>query len=896
MPDMTSRDTTLVLQRLNTHCAMALEAAASLCKLRLSDEITVEHWLLALLEAGDGDIPAIMGHYGIDVDVLWDVLMSTIDRLPRNLRKDPGLSSQLVSLLHACVDNAQWPIRSAHLLQVIVDAPHVLRAPSLWPLLSFNSAQIDKLLSQLGAHTCETPSPLSAPSAIVDSMLQTTFGQDMASTAQSYMPAAAYGMGLASADPLARHTTDLTKRARNRELDPVFGRDREIQQMIEVLAKSRKNNLILVGDPGVGKTALVDGLALRVASGNVPNVIRDVRILTLSLGSLLPGIEGDTGFGQRFDAVIDAARASAEPVILFIDEVHTLSRSCNSTNEADAIDLLRRALARCDIRTIVVVTWAEYKAIFEHDASLARRCQIIRVDEPDDDDACLMLRGLKWHYATFHRVHVRDDALVAAVKLARRYIPTRKLPEKAFDLLDTAAARVRMALDIAPAALQRASATVSALEIEQATLEFDIAEAGAGASKRLKDIEISLHAARAEVNDVRARCATERELADAIRAQRDAAPQMRNANALALACEALAQAQAQDTTPLVSADVDAQVVAQVVAEWTGIPVGNLAMDESHDLLALDTPLRSRIAGQHDALRVLAENLRTANAGFKPERAPSAVFLLTGPSGVGKTETALALADILFGSQAALIVLDMSEYHEARTASRLTGPLPGDAGYGREGVLTEAVRQRPYSVVLLDGLENAHREVLDILCRVVDGRVTHDAQGRTIDFRNCVFLMTSSVGGETIESITAEQADAPHDILLDAVRPVLSTHFSPALLERVQPLVYRPLDGSALREVAQMKFAKVAEHLKGKHGMTLSVAESLVTTLTQQCLARDTGARGIDAHINQQVLPTIAREILVRRTSGEAAQRIGLSLSQDGLLAIDVAAGGPARHE
>ncbi|VVE38577.1 type VI secretion system protein VasG [Pandoraea horticolens] len=893
---MTPRDTTLVLQRLNTHCAMALEAAASLCQLRLSDEITVEHWLLALLEAGDGDIPAIMDHYGIDVDVLWDVLMSTIDRLPRNLRKDPGLSSQLVSLLHACADNPQWPIRSAHLLQVIVDSPHVLRAPSLWPLLNFSSAQIDKLLSQLSAHTCETPSPLSAPSAIVESMLQTTFGQDIASTAHSRMPAAADGLGSASADPLARHTTDLTEKARNRELDPVFGRDREIQQMVEVLAKSRKNSPILVGEPGVGKTALVNGLALRLASGDVPNVIRDVRILTLDLGSLLPSIEGEARFGQQLDAVIDAAQTSAEPVILYIDEVHTLSRSRHATNEANAIDQLRRALARCDIRTIAVVTWAEYKAIFEPDAALTRRCQIIQVDEPDDDAACLMLRGLKWHYATFHRVHVRDDALVAAVKLARRYIPTRKLPEKAFDLLDTAAGCVRMALDIAPAALQRASATVSALEIEQATLEFDIAEAGTGASKRLKDIEIALHAARAEVSDVQARCATERELANAIRAQRDAAPQMRDADALALACEALARAQAQDTTPLVCADVDAQVVAQVVSEWTGIPVGNLTMDEPHDLLALDASLRSWIAGQHDALRVLAENLRTANAGFKPERAPSAVFLLTGPSGVGKTETALALADILFGSQAALISLDMSEYREAHTASRLTGPLPGDVGYGREGVLTEAVRQRPYSVVLLDGLENAHREVLDTLRRVVDGRVTHDAQGRAIDFRNCVFLITSSVGVETIESITAEHADVPHDILLEAVRPVLSTHFSSALLECVQPLVYRPLDTPALREVVQMKFAKVAEHLKGKHRMTLSVDESLVTMLAQQCFSRHTGAPGIDAHINQEVLPMIAREILTRRTPGEAAQQIGLTLSQDGLLAIDVVAGGFPRNE
>lgn len=888
MPDMTTRDTTPMLQRLNTHCAMALEAAASLCRLRLSDEITVEHWVLTLLEAGDGDIPAIMNHYGIDVDLLWNVLMSTVDRLPRNLRKDPILSPQLVSLLHACADNAHWPVRSAHLLQVIIDLPQVLRAPSLWPQLSFSSAQIGKLIPQLGTDTCETQQPFSAPSAVVESMLQMPFLPERLSKGHFPGSASANDIDRAwEAAALPRYTTDLTKQARDGELDAVFGRDREVQQLVEVLAKSQRNNPILVGDPGVGKTALVDGLALRVANGDVPNVLSDIRILTLNLDSLRATAEGEGKFEQQLNTVIDAVKALAEPVLLFIDEVHTLCDSRSASNGPAAGNLFRRVLARGGVQTIATTTWTEYKTIVEHNATLTRCCQIIEVNEPDDDAACLMLRGLKWHNATFHRVHVRDEALVAAVKLARRYIPARKLPEKAFDLLDTAAGRVRMALDVAPAALQRASATVNALEIEQATLEFDVAEGSVDASRRLKDLESSLLAARAAATDVRIRCASERELVDAIWVQRDAAPEARDASALALACGALAQA--QDSPPLVAADVDAHVVAQVVSEWTGIPVGNLVTDEPRNLLALDTLLGSRVVGQQRAVQALVARLRTANAGFAPAHAPSGVFLLTGPAGVGKTETALALADILFGSEAALIPLDLSEHKESRSVFRLTGSLPNDTGHGLEGVLTEAVRQRPYSVVLLDELEYAHRDVLDLLCRVFDGRVTRDDDGRAIDFRHCIFLMTSSAGADAIASIAAGQPDVSEETLLDAARPALLTQFPSTLLARVQILVYRPLETPALREVVLLKIGKIAQRLKDKHGVTLVSDDALVTMLTQRCLSLHAGAHGIDTYINQQILPRISREILASRVSGKVPQRIALALSHDGQLDVDVVA-------
>ncbi|MFJ2993649.1 AAA family ATPase [Pandoraea sp. NPDC087047] len=867
----------------------------SSCKTHFAEEITVEHWLLKLVEAGNGDIPAILHHYRVDVDSLCDVLMSTVDRLPRNLRKEPALSSQFATVLDACADKAQWPIRSGNLLQVIVEAPHLLRAPSLWPFLNFTSAQIDQLLLRLGTRTCETPLRHNGVSSTVDgqteSMPETGFPQDLV---QPHTPLTGDEADSAStADPLAHYTIDLTQRARNGELDPVFGRDQEIQQIVEVLAKRRKNNPVLVGEPGVGKTTLVDGLALRVANGNVPNVIRDARILTLNLELLQADAEGDTQCEHRFNAVIEALQTSAAPVLLFIDEPNTLVESDRPADGLHVANLLKRTLAHHELRTIAAITWAEYKTVFEHDVLLTRHFQIIQVDEPNDDDAFLMLRGLKWHYATFHRVHVRDEALVAAVKLSRRYVPSRKLPDKAFDLIDTAAGRVRMALDIAPAALQHAAAAVSALEIEQATLAFDIAEGGVSAPKRLKAIETSLHAARADANDMRVRCATERKLVNVIRAQRDAAPHERDACALALAFKALTKA--QDANPLVPVDVDARVVAQVVSDWTGVPVSHLVTDERRNLLALDEPLSSRVLGQQDTLLALAEHLRTSEAGFKSEHAPLGVFLLTGPSGVGKTETALALADLLFGAGAALTTLHMAEYREANAVSRLLGPLPGYADSGSDGVLTEAVRRRPYGVILLDKVEAAHREVLDLLCQVFDGRMTRDAHGHEIDVRNCVFLMTSHLGAATIGATVAKQTDVTHDVLLDAIRQELLAYFRPALLARVQILAYRPLNAQALKDVVRMKLAKVTERLTRKHGVTFQVSESLVTMMAERCLSLNAGAHGVDADINQRILPTVSRELLARLVSGELPQRIDLTLSQAGQLGVEVVGAGSPRQ-
>jgi len=879
------RDTSQLLHRLNPHCATALEAAASLCQTRLADEITVEHWLLKLIEAGDGDIPAILNHYDLDVDAVWDALLASIEHTPRNLRGRPSLSPQLAHVLrearlHSSADADNPAIRSGHVLQAIADAPHVLRTPKTWQLLTVSSTQIQRMLPRLGKRSCENP--IEASEAVQgEPATQTATALAAPDGKKTLAPQRSV-----ESDALARFAIDLTEKAQRGEIDPVFGRDREIQQMVDVLARRRKNNPILVGEPGVGKTALVEGLALRVAEGTVPNVIRDVRILTLDMGLLQAGAGVKGEFERRLKTVIDEVQASSVPILLFIDEAHTLIGAGNSAGGADAANLLKPALARGELRTIAATTWSEYKEYFERDAALERRFQMIKVDEPDDDAACLMLRGLKDRYAKYHNVHIRDKALVAAVKLSRRYIPARQLPDKAVDLIDTAAARVRMGLESPPAELQHAKAAISAIELELTTVEDD-ARAGIGdVQERRAALATALTEAQTRMETLQQRYGQELALVQSLLLQREAATAVGAGDAATLAGTREALAHAQGKAPLIFADVDAQAIARVVAEWTGVPVGNLLEDELKGLLTLEAELAKRVVAQDDALAALAESLRTAKAGLKNEHAPLGVFLLAGPSGVGKTETALALADLLFGGEAALTTINMSEYQESHTVSQLKGSPPGYVGYGRGGILTEAVRQRPYSVVLLDEIEKAHRDVLDIFYQVFDRGTMRDGEGREIDFRNCVILMTSNLGSAMIDEVTTDSPDIAQVALLDAIHPQLLAHFQPALLARFQTLVYRPLDAAALADIVRLKLAKIAERLRRQHDVEFVCDDSLVAAIAELCLARESGARNVDAFINQRILPAVSRELLTRMASGTAPAKIKLTSSAEGGLTID----------
>jgi len=857
----------------------------------MTDEITVEHWLLKLIEAGDGDIPAILRHYGIDVDKVWDALIAAIDHLPRNLRGKPAISLQLATMLQdawmqVSPESDDPSIRSGNLLQAVVNTPHVLRAQNAWPLLSISSAQIERLLPRLAHRSCESRIE---PEAEIeaDASAAVPSGENVSEPAARTAAATPAGQRSTEGDALARFAIDLTDKARRGDIDPVFGRDREIQQMVDVLARRRKNNPILVGEPGVGKTALVEGLALRVAEENVPNVIRDVRILTLDLGLLQAGAGVKGEFEQRLKNVIDEVQASPVPILLFIDEAHTLIGAGNAAGGADAANLLKPALARGELRTIAATTWSEYKEFFERDAALERRFQVIKVAEPDDEAACLMLRGLKSRYAKYHSVHIRDEALVAAVKLSRRYIPARQLPDKAVDLIDTAAARVRMGLESPPAELQRARAAVSALELEQATLDAD-AQAGINdVAVRRASLESTLIEARNALTSLQARYTSELELVHLVHERRAASSEAQTTPDRVPLDEAKQRlAVVQGKAPLVFVDVDAAAIARVVAEWTGVPVGSLVEDELQSLLTIEQQLAKRVVAQDDALGALAESLRTAKAGLKNEHAPLGVFLLAGPSGVGKTETALALADLLFGGEAALTTINMSEYQEAHTVSQLKGSPPGYVGYGRGGILTEAVRQRPYSVVLLDEVEKAHRDVLDMFYQVFDRGMMRDGEGREIDFRNCVILMTSNLGSAQIDDVTVDNPDIAQAALLEAIHPQLVAHFQPALLARFQSLVYRPLDATALASIVRIKLAKVAERLRRQHDVELTCDDALIDAMAQLCLARESGARNVDAFLNQRILPTVSRELLTRMAAGAAPAKIMLSSSAEGNLTID----------
>jgi type VI secretion system protein VasG len=626
---------------------------------------------------------------------------------------------------------------------------------------------------------------------------------------------------------------------------------------------------------------------LRVAEGSVPTLLRDVRILTLDLGLLQAGAGVKGEFEQRLKNVIDEVQRSAVPVLLFIDEAHTLIGAGNSAGGADAANLLKPALARGELRTIAATTWSEYKEYFERDAALERRFQLIKVDEPDDVTACLMMRGLVDRYAAYHGVHILDEALVAAVKLSRRYIPGRQLPDKAVDLIDTAAARVRKDLESPPITLQCARAEVAALERELEGTEHD-RKAGAPVSDtHCQTIRAQLVEARATLDALQEQYEDALLLVMAFHRHRDSHQQPESTTSDApLAASRQAIALMQGKTPMLFADVDAASIARIVAEWTGVPVGDLVEDELAGLLALEQRLATRVVGQDDALAVLAQSLRTARAGLKNEHSPLGVFLLAGPSGVGKTETALALADLLFGGEASLTTINMSEYQEAHTVSQLKGSPPGYVGYGRGGVLTEAVRQRPYSVILLDEMEKAHKDVSELFFQVFDRGTMRDGEGREVDFRNSVILMTSNLGSDRVMDLTAEVPGIDSAQLLEAIRPVLTDHFQPALLARFQPIVYKPLTVVALAEIVHMKLGRIGERLQRQHGISLTCDDVLLSTLAEACLIRESGARNIDSLLNEQILPVVAREVLTRMQTGDMPDETRLSLSEGGGLAID----------
>lgn len=859
----------ILLRRLNPYCARAMEGAASLCQTRAHAEILPEHWLLKLLEQGEGDLTVLARRYEWDMDQLWQDLLAWLDKQPRSVRQRPQLSDAIQTLMQEAwliaSLNGEEQIRSIHLLMALVYKQKLVRCDGLWPLLTLGQSQLERMRPLLDGQSDERPEVQQ------EAGLAQNHGGDVEFVGRPVDAELNVGeLNLALQNALDKFTLDVTAKAKEGKIDPVFGRDTEIRQMVDILSRRRKNNPILVGEPGVGKTALVEGLALRIAEGNVPESLKPVILRTLDLGLLQAGAGVKGEFEQRLKNVIDAVQQSPVPVLLFIDEAHTIIGAGNQAGGADAANLLKPALARGELRTIAATTWSEYKQYFERDAALERRFQRVLVDEPDDETACLMLRGLKSRYAEHHNVHITDDAVRAAVTLSRRYLTGRQLPDKAVDLLDTAAARVRMSLDTVPEQLTRIRSQITSLEMEKQALLEDIVVGNQSHGERLTAIEQEENDLIVALDELQTQYGQELKLTGQLLESRQDISRRSETHTLQQELKGM-----QHSNPLLSVDVDVRTVATVIADWTGVPLSSLMKDEQTDLLTLENEIGQRVVGQNVPLTAIAQRLRAAKTGLTSENGPQGVFLLVGPSGVGKTETALALADVLYGGEKALITINLSEYQESHTVSQLKGSPPGYVGYGQGGILTEAVRKRPYSVVLLDEVEKAHRDVMNLFYQVFDRGFMRDGEGREIDFRNTVILMTSNLGSDHLMQLLDEQPEAIEADLHELLRPILRDHFQPALLARFQTVIYRPLSEPAMRTIVEMKLAQVSKRLHRHYGLTTQIDESLYDALVAACLLPDTGARNVDSLLNQQILPVLSQQLLTHMAAKQKPQSLRL---------------------
>lgn len=863
----------ILLRRLNPYCARAMEGAASLCQTRAHAEILPEHWLLKLLEQGEGDLTVLARRYEWDMDALWQDMLAWLDNQPRSVRQRPQLSASIQTLLQEAWLLAslagEEQIRSVHLLMALVAQPKLTRCDGLWPLLTLGQSQLERLRPLLDTQSEERPGRQ------LDEELAKSDAVEFVGRPIGVSEGKERELSPALQNALDKFTLDVTAKAKDGKIDPVFGRDTEIRQMVDILSRRRKNNPILVGEPGVGKTALVEGLSLRISEGNVPESLKTVVLRTLDLGLLQAGAGVKGEFEQRLKNVIDAVQQSPVPVLLFIDEAHTIIGAGNSAGGADAANLLKPALARGELRTIAATTWSEYKQYFERDAALERRFQMVKVDEPDDNTACLMLRGLKSRYAEHHGVHITDDAVRAAVTLSRRYLTGRQLPDKAVDLLDTASARVRMSLDTVPEALTQYRAQLTALDIEKQALLEDIALGNNQHGERLAANEQQQIDLIVELDKLESQYGRELSLTEQLLEVRQDISRQTDINNLQNQLSAL-----QGSTPLLSLDVDTRTVANVIADWTGVPLSSLMKDEQTELLTLEAEIGKRVVGQDMSLNAIAQRLRAAKTGLTSENGPQGVFLLVGPSGVGKTETALALADVLYGGEKSLITINLSEYQEPHTVSQLKGSPPGYVGYGQGGILTEAVRKRPYSVVLLDEVEKAHRDVMNLFYQVFDRGFMRDGEGREIDFRNTVILMTSNLGSDHLMQLLDEQPDASESDLHELLRPILRDHFQPALLARFQTVIYRPLEESAMRTIVEMKLSQVSKRLHRHYGLSTYIEESLYDALTAACLLPDTGARNVDSLLNQQILPVLSQQLLTHMAAKQKPHSLTLGWDEE----------------
>jgi type VI secretion system protein VasG len=854
-----------LLRKLNPTTTRALEAAATACIGARHYEVTVEHVVHALLEDLEADVAKIFEHYGIDLAHA----RGTIQRYVGELRSGNSGKPTFATLLLEWIQDA-WLLSSTELQETSVRSGALLARLVLSPTryLPFELPILERIPRD----------ELRAAFATITATSREASDGASISKGEAAPKAERGAVSVGKPDgPLARFTTDLTARARAGDLDPVLGREPEIRQVVDILVRRRKNNPILVGEAGVGKTALVEGLALRIAEGTVPDALRDVVVLSLDLGALQAGAGVKGEFEGRLKGVIAEVKASPKPIVLFIDEAHTLIGAGGPQGQGDAANLLKPALARGELRTIAATTYAEFKKYFEKDAALERRFQPVKVEEPSIETAILMLRGVAQKFQEAHGVLITDGAVRAAVNLSSRYITGRQLPDKAVDLLDTSAARAKVMLAAPPADLEDARARLVAIERELAATKRD-EEAGhrVDVEARAK-AEVQRDELAGKAGTLEATLAEQRAIVDRIAALRkDGAARDQIAREL----DALRAIRPEEL--LVHADVDEALVASVVADWTGIPIGKMVKDDVEAILQLEERLRRRVRGQDPALAVIGRELRAARSELKPKSAPLGVFLLVGPSGVGKTETALGLADLVFGGERFVVTINMSEFQERHTVSRLIGSPPGYVGFGEGGVLTEAVRHRPYSVVLLDEVEKADREVLNLFYQVFDKGTLADGEGRVIDFRNTVIVMTSNLATDLLTQAAAPGSAVPaSEELVELVKPTLSAHFKPALLARMTVVPYVPIGPEALLAIAEMKLGAVADRAREAHGIALRWDPEVPAAIADRCREVESGARNVDHILRGTVLPLISNEILQGFAGGTPVSALRLRRDGDG---------------
>jgi type VI secretion system protein VasG len=909
--------------KLNRIGYRAIESATVFCKMRGNPYVELVHWIHQILQLQDSDLHRIIRQFNLDASRLAADITDSLDRLPRGSTTISDLSAHVEEAVErgwvfATLMYGEAQVRTGYLLLGIVET-RGLRNLLVSISKEFDKIKPEMLRDRFAEFVAGSPE---------DGQRSTDGFQMGGSAVPGEASSAMAPAQMGKQEALKQFTTDLTEQARAGKMDPILGRDEEIRQVVDILMRRRQNNPILVGEAGVGKTAVVEGFAQRIVRGDVPPQLKEVQLRTLDVGLLQAGASMKGEFENRLRQVIDEVQSSPKPIILFIDEAHTLIGAGGAAGTGDAANLLKPALARGTLRTIAATTWAEYKKYIEKDPALTRRFQTVQIDEPSEERAILMLRGVASTMEAHHKVQVLDEAIEAAVKLSHRYIPARQLPDKAVSLLDTACARVAISQHAVPAEVDDCRKQIESLETELAIIGRESAigiEVGTrqthAAAKLALDRErlVGLEAnwqrekglvekilelrqkLRAGAAPVEGTGSSLEKSAAAVTAREPAsapipAPAPVSAPPAAPAAAVLDEAERtrllkdlralqsdlvslQGEHPLILPSVDAQAVGSVVADWTGIPVGRMVQDEIKTVMRLADILAERVIGQRHAHEMIARRIQTSRANLANPTRPIGVFMLAGPSGVGKTETALTLAEALYGGEQNIITINMSEFQEAHTVSTLKGAPPGYVGYGEGGILTEAVRRKPYSVVLLDEVEKAHPDVHEIFFQVFDKGIMEDGEGRLIDFKNTLIILTTNVGSELIMNMCKDPELMPEaEGIAKALRPALLKTFPAALLGRLVTIPYYPLSDEMLRAIIRLQLGRIEKRIRQNYGIPFTFTDEVVQLIAGRCTELESGGRMIDAILTNSVLPSISRQFLERTAEGVQLQRVHIKVA------------------